>query len=251
MEITEVANHEPIGNIVEIDYEKHLDYLVQNHLKPTSVELVFQNPNSIRTFTIPEFHQNSNEITRRYGTIEKATYHVENELELDSIIGTARGVFKDGAVSMDPNDYFIAMEREELLSYGYELDDKVFLNHSDAEEAVDFRLIIYALNRDCDEIEIKTKDDFYEQIGADVVFCTNTEVKEFLRHLQNNKHTLFSEEELELIQDSLIGLGTENKIANLVLLDTILYKIEILLPQFEMSEIESSEQTLDYEQEEI
>lgn len=47
-----------MGDILEIDYQKHLDYLCTHSHDPAKVEVVFKNPNSCRTFGWQEYEQN-------------------------------------------------------------------------------------------------------------------------------------------------------------------------------------------------
>lgn len=45
-----------IGDIVEMDYQKHLDYLCTHSFAPAYVEVVFKSPNDVRTFTYQEYN---------------------------------------------------------------------------------------------------------------------------------------------------------------------------------------------------
>ena len=56
-----------IGDIVEMDYQKHLDYLCTHSLDPAYVEVVFKSPNDVRTFSYQEYQKNWPSISQRYG----------------------------------------------------------------------------------------------------------------------------------------------------------------------------------------
>lgn len=234
VEITGEENHKPMGTITELDYEKQLDYLVSNAVMPTHVELLFKNPNSVRIFAMSEYQQNTFEITRRYGTVDRTEYKVENEYDLLYRMEQFRNQAKENAISTDVETYFYDMEKTDFEQYGYSLEDKVFLNHNDAEGAIEHNLNVYAITKQGEETVVKTIDDFYENIENECIFCTNQEEKNFLKHLQTNPYPLFTEEENQLVFDCVIEAAKENKVYDLVTLDKVLYKLEHLLPKFSL-----------------
>lgn len=70
-----------IGDIVEMDYQKHLDYLCTHSFDPAYAEVVFKSPNDVRTFPYQEYNENWQSIGQRYGTVERVKYWVENQQE--------------------------------------------------------------------------------------------------------------------------------------------------------------------------
>lgn len=232
VEITGDENHQPTGDIVEMDYEKHLDYLTAKAQKPIAVELMFKNPNSIRTFSVSEYHQNSQEITRRYGNIDRAEYKVSNEFTLEDVMQVSKAEIKENTIEMDVSTYFYEMEKQDFEERGYDIGDNAFLNHNDAESAVTFNLNVTSISRSGEETKVRSMDDYYEKIETMNIFTTTKEEKNFLKHLQSDTPPLFTDEENELLFDCVLQAAKENKVENLVALDTVLYKLEHLIPKF-------------------
>ncbi|MFI3238882.1 MAG: hypothetical protein R3Y47_12795 [Lachnospiraceae bacterium] len=243
VEITSEENNQPIGTVTEMDYEKHLDYLTMHSVTPTSVELLFNNPSAFREFRVSEYHQNTQEITRRYGNIERATYKVDNEYELQRIMKMAREQIKENSLSMDSTEYFYDMEKKEFEEHGFDMGDNAFLNHKDAEDAITYKLNVRAITQTGEEIQVRNMDDYYQQIGTTNIFTTSKEEKGFLQYLQNSNTPLFTQEENELIFDCVLQAAKENKVENLVTLDTVLYKLEHLIePLGEQNELALSQE---------
>ena len=247
VEVLEKKEDTIVGNIVEMDYEKHLDYLATNSMQPTSVELIFRNPGMVRTFPVKEYRLNAFEISRRYGTLENISYQVGNPYLLNEVIRRDNENICDNAEVQTVEEYITNMEREEFESRGYPIGEKVYLNHSDARQALKFGLNVFAISQNGEETKLDGAYNFYEQVETNNLLCTNPEEKAFLKHLQHNKYPLFSEEENNIIYDSVLSAAKENKIENLVALDTILYKLEHLIPNFQLEDYQEQEQELERE----
>lgn len=125
-----------IGNIVEMDYQKHLDYLSTHSFAPAYVEVVFKSPNNVRTFTYQEYNQNWQSISQRYGTVERVKFLVENQTELARAVISARSLIWEATKPMGLTDYIDRLEHDRLHDYGYTADDVQRIGPMDAEKAV-------------------------------------------------------------------------------------------------------------------
>jgi len=93
IELKGMRDEKVMGDIVEIDYQKHLDYLCTHSFEPSAVEIVFKNPNDIRTFSYQEYNENFQSIAQRYGTVERVSFRVADPYEMSRAVTLAHGLF--------------------------------------------------------------------------------------------------------------------------------------------------------------
>lgn len=136
IELKGIRDEKVMGDIVELDYQKHLDYLCTHSFEPSAVEIVFKNPNDVRTFSYQEYDQNFQSITQRYGTVERVAFRVAEPYELSRAVTLAHGPFWDAAEPMEVDTYVKRLEHDRLHDYGYTADDLMPTGPLDAEKVV-------------------------------------------------------------------------------------------------------------------
>ena len=163
IELKGMRDEKVIGDIVELDYQKHLDYLCTHAFDPSAVEMVFKNPNGCRTFSYQEYDQNFQSIAQRYGTVQRVSFLVADPYELSRAVVDAHGLFWEAAEPMDIDAYVKRMDHDRLHDYGYTADDLVLTGPLDAEKAVKNSLACYALNPDGSKELIADRDNYQER----------------------------------------------------------------------------------------
>lgn len=236
------------GDIVELDYQKHLDYLCTHSFDPAKVEMVFKNPNDIRIFDYQEYNQNWQSISQRYGTLSRKSFLVDNPYALDEAMRGAQWAFWEAAEEMGIDDYVKRLDRDRLHDHGYTADDVVLTGPLDAEKAVAHGLACYALCGDGTKEAIIGKEEFQKHHYAGALFGMGAEEKQLLQYFKQNSTPLFSNEEMRTICALALQAGMENNPAHARLLDSIIHKAECALPQEERGELPLPE--IAYEREE-
>lgn len=245
VEVQRISEGKAYGDIIELDYEKHLDYLVMNTVKPKEVRLTFKD--SMRNFSMNEYNTNFGSIRDRYGLVVDKTFLTEHENNLRYIISMARLKLAEEAVPTDVDSFMETFKEKLFEKYNYHQHDKEFVNTSDANAILKYGLNLYALTQDGVETKIHDNEEFNKHHSTDMIFCTNDVDKGLLKHLQEKAPSLFSEEENEILLDCVLQSAKENKIENLVALDKILYKLEHLMPKFSSDLTSEAEQELERE----
>lgn len=246
VEITDVRDGKAYGNVTELDYEKHLDYLVTVAEQPREVQITFAD--SMRNFSLQEYNHNSEAITNRYGPIITRKYLPEQEYFFLSKVWEARREFKKDTAFLEADYYKFNFKDLQFIEYDYHAQDRTFVTSKEVGQLIKHGLTLYALNKDGEEQQITTMDEYQRLASKDVLFCTTEETRAFLRYLESEAPPLFSEEELEVIYDCVTAMGADNKIYDIGSANDILSKIEILSPSFLMKQ-EQLEQVQELERE--
>lgn len=233
-----------IGNIVEIDYQKHLDYLCTHSFDPAYVEMVFKNPNDVRIFSYKEFQGNYQSISQWYGTVDRVKYYVENQQEFARAVISAHEMFWEASKPMILDDYIKLLEHDRMHDYGFTADDVQRISPLDAQKAVKYGMECFALHKDGTKEMLSDWDSFQNHKG---LFGMTVQEIKLLEYFKQECLPLFTSEEMELICDLAIQAGKACNQDNNSLLDRIIYKTELAIGQTENL---SLEQNMKFDQEE-
>lgn len=243
VELNGVRDDKVLGNITEMDYQKHLDYLCMHSFDPASAEVVFKNPNGCRTFSYPEYNQNYQSIAQRYGTVERVKYLVEDQDQFARAVISAHGLFWEATEPMEIDAYVKLLDHDRLHNHGYTADDLVLTGPLDAEVAVKNGLACYALCTNGSKELLADKDDYQKHQFNGCLFGMGAEERTILQYFKQNCTPLFSTEEMREICSLALRAGMENDPGRAGLLDGIIHKAECMLPK------ESEESALERENE--
>lgn len=232
VEVQRITEGKAYGDIIELDYEKHLTNLIRNAVKPKEVQLTFKD--SMRNFSMNEYNNHFTSIKDRYGPVVDKTFLTESENILSYTILDARVKLIEEATPTDVDSFMFAFKEKLFEKYNDTSHDKEFVNINEADSLLKHGLNLYALTQDGIETKIHNNDEFNKHSGRDMIFCTNEEDKILLKHLQQKITPLFTEEENEILFDCVLQSAKENNIENLVALNAIIYKLEHLIPKFNM-----------------
>lgn len=221
------------GDILEVDYQKHLDYLCTHSFAPTGVEIAFKNPNDLRVFSYQEYDQNWQSIAQRYGTVDRKQFLVEDNQALAHAVINARNLFWEGTQEMSVDDYVKRMDHDRLHDYGYTADDLVLTGPLDAEVAMKHGLECYVLGADGAK-EPADHEMMRECRYSGSLFGMSAEEKATMQYFKQDCIPLFSPAELRQICSLAVQAGMENDPAKAPLLDSIIHKAECAMPRGEM-----------------
>lgn len=249
IELKGMRDEKVMGDIVEMDYQKHLDYLCTHAFDPSAVEMVFKNPNGCRSFSYQEYDQNFQSIVQRYGTVERVAFRVADPYELSRAAIEAHGLFWDAAEPMDIDAYVKRMDHDRLHDYGYTADDLVLTGPVDAEKAVKNGLACYALSPDGSKELITGKEVYQERHFRGALFGMTAEERTILQYFRQDCIPLFTKEEMREICSLAVQAGMENDPDRSKLLDKIIHKAECMLPQEEQGY--APEQENEYNREDL
>lgn len=233
IELKGMRDEKVMGDIVEIDYQKHLDYLCTHSFEPAAVEIVFKNPNDVRTFSYQEYDQNFQSIAQRYGTVERVSFRVTDPYALSRAAIEAHGLFWDATEPMEIDDYVKRLDRDRLHDYGYTADDMVLTGPLDAEKAVKNGLVCYALSPDGSKELIADRENYQERHYRGALFGMTAEERDTLQYFKQDCTPLFSHEEMREICSLAVQAGMDNNPEKAPLLDRIIHKVECAMPKEE------------------
>jgi hypothetical protein len=233
IELKGMRDEKVMGDIVEMDYQKHLDYLCTHSFEPTAVEIVFKNPNDVRTFSYQEYDQNFQSIAQRYGTVERVYFRVADPYALSRAAIEAHGLFWDATEPMKIDDYVKRLDRDRLHDYGYTADDLVLTGPLDAEKAVKNGLACYALSPDGSKELIADRENYQERHYRGALFGMTAEERDTLQYFKQDCIPLFSHGEMREIYSLAVQAGMENNPEKTPLLDRIIHKAECAMSNAE------------------
>lgn len=245
VELQGMKNEQVMGNVLEIDYQKHLDYLCTHSHDPAEVEVVFKNPNGCHTFGWQEYCQNREAIADRYGTVERRRHLVEDEYRLSQDMAGARRMFWDAVDVMEVDDYVRRLEHDSLHDYGYTAGDMSLTGPMDAGRAVRQGLECYILNPDGSREPVRDREAYQQALSHGRLFGMEAGEKDILRYFMQDAFPLFNEEEMRKIYSLTLQAGMEDETEEGSLLDRIIHKAECFLTG------EGQEEEPDEEQEEL
>ena len=240
-----------IGDIVEIDYQKHLDYLCSHSFAPAYVEVVFKSPNDVRTFSYREYQENWQSIGQRYGTVDRVKYWTENRQEFVHAIISAHGLIWEAAESTGIDTYIQRMDHDRLHDYGYTADDVQRIGPMDAEKAVEHGLECYALYENGTREPVADREAFQKHLCREGLFGMEEQENKLLQYFKQECTPLFTPEETRLICSLAIQTGKEVGRDGAGLLDSIIHKAELTMGQAETAALEHGMEFDHEEQEEL
>lgn len=224
------------GDILEMDYQKHLDYLCTHSHEPERAEVAFKGPAGTRIFGYQEFDQNWPSITERYGATERIRYLVGDEAQLARDMAEARRMFWDAVEPMDIDSYVARLDHDRLHDYGYTAGDMGLTGPVDAELAVRQGLECYILEPDGSRELACSHAAYQEALSHGKLFGMAAGEKEILRYLKQDAVPLFNKEEMWEIYSLALQAGMEDGAGESGLLDSIIHKAECFLPGAEERE---------------
>lgn len=235
------------GNIFELDYQKHLDYLCTHSFDPVKVEISFSNPLACRLFDYQEYDQNWQSIVQRYGTADRRVFLVEDEQALARAVLQGRSMFWEATQEMSVDDYVKRMDHDRLHDYGYTADDLMLTGPLDAQVAVQHGLSCFALQKDGSKERIFDREAYQKQHYKGVLFGMSAEEKATLQYFRQECIPLFSPAEMRQICTLAVQAGMENDPVKAPLLDSIIHKAECAMLNEETEHALEQEQDMDME----
>ena len=234
IELDGIINGVVNGNITEIDYQKHAEDVKHNSHRANSVEIVFSNPNHVRTFDLLDYNEVKQSILARYGAVEKMEYMVDNESALDHMLDTTRDSLFRNAKPDNIDSYVIEMEREHFHHYGYTKGDMAFTAPVDADHALRQGLPVFALYNDGSAAQVTRQEEIASHVYAGGIFGMSREMKDFLGYLTNSRpdKAPFTRDELDLLYRSVVFAGEGNEAltaGELRHMESLMFKLDTIL----------------------
>ena len=242
IQVIKSEDHILTGNILELDYQKHLDFIRSKSPQLTAVELVFKNPNHVHTVSAEEWQAMTSQDIMEHGLLDRKHYVVENEQALRWVLDEAHYTFMDMAEMRTVPEYIAELEKRRFADYGYTTGKMVFATPVEAENALRHSLHVYALHRDGTETQVSDYREIQSHYGNNGIFGMSREELDFLRYLQLGKNTptLFTGNELREIYCNMVQAGMNNTANDPKLLDSVIYKLERTMPPSQTAENELS-----------
>jgi len=231
IELQGMDDDKVMGNILEIDYQQHLDYVCTHSFAPTGVEVVFKNPNDCRVFDYRDYNQNWESITQRYGSVERKRFLVEEPEQLARAVVQGHGLFWEAVEPMAIDNYVKRLNHDRLYDYGYTADDMELTGPLDAEKAVKHGLDCYMLHKDGSREPIAHREAYQQAVYASKLFGMTAAEKELLQYFKQETTPLFTNDEMKTIYNLVLQAAMKNEPGENCLLDNIIHKAECILPQ--------------------
>lgn len=229
VELYGMKDGKAMGNILELDYQKHLDYLSTHSTAPAWVDIVFQNRFGYQTFPFREYEQNWQSIVQEYGRAERIKYQPEDSGQHVSAILQGREMFWENTKEMKVEDYVALIDRERLHGHGYTADDLLLTGPMDAQRAVQHGLECFALNRDGTKESVFSHEAFERATLRGKLFGMEAGEKEILRYFKQDAIPLFTDREMQKIYALALQAGMGNEPGEDGVLGSILHKAECML----------------------
>jgi len=236
IELKGTEDDKAMGDIAEIDYQRHLDYLSTHSFEPAQVEVVFRNPNGYKTFDFKEYSKYWQEIGQEYGTVDKKRFLVNEPNALIHAMKGIQGEFRESTVPMDIESYVKRLDYDRLHDYGYTAGDMVLTGPLDVAEAVKHGLSCYAIYTDGRKGAIHDQEDFRRHQLASGLYGMEKAEKQILQYLKQGGVPLFTDEEMQKICFLAVQAGMGNETRGNELLNSIIHKAECVLPREEEPE---------------
>lgn len=244
VELYGMRDGKAMGNILELDYQKHLDYLSTHSAAPAWVDVVFQNRFGYQTFCFQEYDKNWKSIVQEYGRAERIKYRAEEPEQHVIAILQGREMFWKNTREMKVENYVAQIDHERLHGYGYTEDDLLLTGPMDAKRAVNHGLECFALNRDGTREPIFSQEAFVRAISKNKLFGMDAGEKEILQYFKQGAIPLFTVREMQKIYALALQAGMGNEPSEDGVLGRILHKAECMLSREADRDIrEESEET--------
>lgn len=247
VQVNKIAEGKVMGDIAEMDYEKHLDHLCTESLDPTAVSISFKDPFYSRTFPYKEYKENQDAIFNRYGVMTGMEYQVENPQKLDYAILRGQNLIMEAAYSTDIDSYVKLMEHDRLHNFGYENDDLSYVGPLDAELAVKSGLECYALSADGCKEPISSMKAINDHIYHDGIFGMAAPEKKFLQYFRQESTPMFTADEMKELYSLTVQAGMNGIAENMTVLEHIIHKLECVKPQTDTEESQIQEDEYSHE----
>ncbi|MEG1967192.1 MAG: hypothetical protein RR142_05920 [Clostridia bacterium] len=243
VQVNTVTEGKVMGDIAEMDYEKHLDHLCTESFDPVEVAISFKDPFYSRTFPYKEYNENQDAIFNRYGAMTGMEYQVEHPQKLDYAILRGQNLIIEAAYSTDIDSYVKLMEHDRLHDFGYENDDLSYAGPLDAELAVKSGLVCYALSADGSKEPVSNMKAINDHIYNSGIFGMTSSEKEFLQYFRQESAPMFTAAEMKELYSLAVQAGMNGIAENMTVLDNVIHKLECVMPQIgtEESQIQEDE----------
>jgi hypothetical protein len=211
----------PVGDIYELDYNKHREEVRKNSFSAKTVDVTFKPAHwekgatpTTRTFEMDEYNNNWGAIISRYGQAESIRHNLSGEdmSQLKEVLAKIRSQRESEAVPADINDYVREMTRGRFHEYGYKRDDMAFTAPDDAYAAFRHLIPVYILYPDNVSEQAKSKADLDNAVYGGCMFGMSERDKKLLNFYKagNTFDDLpFSKEELKAIFFMALDKGKE------------------------------------------
>lgn len=230
------------GDILEMEYQKHLGYLCTHSHEPAGIEVEFRDTRGIRRFGYREYQENWQSIAGRYGTVVRTRCLVEDEAQLSRDMAEAYRMSRDAVEPMDIDSYVARLDHDRLQDYGYTAGDMSLTGPMDAGRAVRQGLECYMLNPDGSREPVRDSEAYQQALSHGRLFGMEAGEKDILRYFKQDAFPLFNEGEMRKIYSLALQAGMENGQEENGLLDSIIHKAECFLPQENKMEEQIPEQ---------
>ena len=219
VEVTENEGGRPFGNIIELDYKKHVEEVRKNSFNAKTVEVTFRPSHrgggSIREFDVVEYNDNWRSILDRYGQPEKISHilDIDDSRLLKKALTEIRARREAEAVPATVGSYVKDTVKERFHDYGYTRDDMAFTTPEDAYGALKHLIPVYVLHPDNTAEQIKNRGEVDDAVYAGRMFGMSSRDKKLLNFYMAG-NTLadlpFSHRELSAIFHMALDRGKEN-----------------------------------------
>lgn len=233
IELVQVKDSIVKGNIVELDYQQHLEDITQNSHRPDSVQIIFNNPAHVRSFDILDYNEINKSILARYGTVERVDYMAADDLGLHYMINETMERLFQNAESNNIDAYVKEMVREYFHSYGYTKDDMAFITQVDVYDALCRGLPVFALHKDGSAERIAQNTEISVHVYEGGIFGMEHEMKNFLGYLNDNQpdKAPFTKSEADLLYQCVVFSGEGNDALTadeLKRMESLMFKLDIM-----------------------
>ncbi|MCI8529475.1 MAG: hypothetical protein HFH82_10045 [Lachnospiraceae bacterium] len=249
--LKEIVDGKVRGDVLELDYQKHLDYICTRALAPTHVKVVSEKNDNSYILGYEEYISEWPLLVGKFGIEKQKTYLVENEIHLDCIAAKGRNMFWNFIQGTEVDNYIRRLEAEKLKSYGYTAGDMMLIGQGDAKTAVKNGLKCYSLNNDGTKEILLDEEDYSKAVGGKKLFGMELEEKELLQSLNQMTIPLFNHIEMQRIYEFLLQAGMENEVEQNGVLNGMIHKTECFLSWGEAVEQEVTIKEWEASQDEI
>lgn len=251
IKLKEVVDGKVRGDVLELDYQEHLDYICTRALAPTHVKVVTEKNDNSYILGYEEYLFEWPLLFEKYGVEKQKTYLVGDEIHLECIAAKGHNMFWNFAQVTEIDNYIMRLEAERLKNYGYTAGDMRLIGQGDAKTAVEKRLNCYSLNRDGTKEIILDEEEYRKAVGDKKLFGMEPEEKELLQSFKQMTIPLFNHNEMQRIYELLLQAGMENEAEGNRGLNSMIHKAECFLSWGETAEQEVAIKEWEASQDEI
>ena len=208
VEVKNVRDGKPIGNLIELDYPAHCDYVSKMALRADLVKVSFVDGN-IRSFGLNEFEENKASITAKYGNFYR--YVNDTTQDMDTLLYHVRSERNTLIEPYDFERYMKELLQEPFLRLGYQQNDYFRLSQWDAKNCFEKGVAVYIFEKSAPCQQISNWHDVETMhYGDEHIIAIRQQDKAIFEYLkpENAEHPkLFSLQELYRLQSYLTYVG--------------------------------------------